>query len=163
MLNLLELILAASELSLSCFSVASPFLNLGPELAFKFKFLFLDVLDVMLKLDIFVFVLKLSLSIFFVLAADDGFLFEIFGFQIFSELINLSVQSINHLVFTFDNIFKLDFLSQCLMNLIWLLFHFQMHLLVFFYQTLRLEFNSIMFGLNFTGFVLLLFSFSLIF
>jgi len=111
MLGLLQLILAASELSLGCFCVASPFLNLGTELAFKFKFLFLDVLDIMLELDIFVFVLELSLSILFVLAADDSFLFEVFGFQIFSKLVNLSVQSINHLVFAFDNILKLYFLS----------------------------------------------------
>ena len=111
MLNLLQLILAASELSLGSFGVTSPFLNLGTKLAFKFKFLLLDVLDIMLELDIFVFVLELSLSVLLVLAADDSLLFEIFGFQIFSKLVNLSVQGINHLVFAFDNIFKLHFLS----------------------------------------------------
>jgi hypothetical protein len=86
-------------------------LALGTKLAFKFKFLLLDVLDIMLELDIFVFVLELSLSVLLVLAADDSLLFEIFGFQIFSKLVNLSVQGINHLVFAFDNILKLHFLS----------------------------------------------------
>ncbi len=111
MLRLFQFVLAASELSLSCFSVASPFLNLGTELALKFKFLFLDVLDIMLELDVFIFVLEFSLSILFVLSADSGFLFEVFRFQIFSKLINLPVQCINHLVFTFDDILKLNFLS----------------------------------------------------
>ena len=111
MLGLFELILAASELSFGSFSVASPFLNLGTELALQFKFLFLDVLDIMLELDVFIFVLELSLSIFFVLSANNGFLLEIFRFQIFSKLINLPVQCINHLVFTFDDILKLNFLS----------------------------------------------------
>lgn len=118
MLGLLQLILAAAELSLGCFCVASPFLNLGTELAFEFKFLLLDVLNIMLELDVFIFVLKLSLPVLFVLSANDSFLFEVFGFQIFSKLINLSIQRINHLVFAFHNILKLHFLSQCLVDLI---------------------------------------------
>ena len=91
MLGLFQLILAASELSFGSFSVASPFLNLGTELALQFKFLFLDVLDIMLELDVFIFVLELSLSILFVLPSHHGFLLEVFRFQIFSKLINLPI------------------------------------------------------------------------
>jgi hypothetical protein len=65
----------------------------------------------MLELDVFIFILELSLSILFVLSADNSFLLEIFRFQIFSKLVNLPIQSINHLVFAFDDILKLNFLS----------------------------------------------------
>jgi hypothetical protein len=82
--HVLQFILTRSKFPLSGFSIASPLLNLSPELALKLQFLFLDILNIMLQLDVVILVLKLSLSILFVLSTHHSFLLKIFGLEILS-------------------------------------------------------------------------------
>lgn len=76
------------------------------------------------------------------------FLFEVLGLEVLAQLIYLSVEGVNNLVFALQNIFELDFFCMRLMDFIGPLLHFQLHLLVLVHQGFRLEFDAVDLGLQ---------------
>ena len=79
-------------------------MNLVSEGRFGFNFLFFYVLDVMLQLELVIFILKLALAILLMLSSEQSFLLEIFSLEVVTELIDLPVQRVDHLVLAFDSI-----------------------------------------------------------
>ena len=82
-----------------------------------------------MQLGIVVLVLQLSLSLFFVLSPEHGLLFKIFAFQVFSKLIDLSIQGVDHLILGFHDVFQLNFFSHGLVDIKRLFLKFELHFL----------------------------------
>lgn len=122
-LSISQVVAERSAFSFGCLSVTSPFLDLVSERRFSFYFLFLDVLHIVLQLKLIVFVLKLTLAIFLMFSSKQSFLLEIFTLEVVTELVDLTVKCVDHLIFAFDSILKLNLLTLSLMDFILLFLH----------------------------------------
>ena len=103
-LSISQIIIKRPAFSFGCLSVPSPFLYLVSKSRFSFNFLFFNVLDIMLQLKLIVFILEFTLAILLMLSSEQSFLLEIFSLEVVTELIDLTVQRVDHLVLAFDSI-----------------------------------------------------------
>ena len=138
-LETVELVLVVSESPLGTLCISSPPSHILSQSLLHLVLLLLEVVQVLLEPRILVSVEQLPLPIFLLPPSQGSLCFEILGLAVVSQLRDLPVQSLNHLVLTLEHVVELGLLRDDLVHLRLLPLVGELHLLILLFELLRLH------------------------